>query len=110
MRRPRNGSIVPPPFAPNGDRRLYQLPYLQMVFRLRPEIIRLRISIGVRIQQSAQLQITGDRLEHMLPGPYGCRVANVNGLSGLQGPYDIRNDGVAAPIPAADHIPRPHAR
>ena len=77
------------------------------IFIVRAEVPAFGIGRAFFIELLRQHQITGQRLQHMLPGAGGVGVADVDRTAFCDGAHDIRNEPVVCPIAAADDVARP---
>ena len=74
--------------------------------RVRTEINSARRAFGRRNQGFRQSEVTGQRFEHVLPGPHRIGIAQGHRLSRFEPADTVRNETVLRPIAAADDITR----
>ena len=51
-----------------------------------------------------QEQVATERIEHVLPRPYGVGIAHAQRHPGLHGAHDVGDQPVPAPVTSADHV------
>ena len=104
-RGPRVVHVFPASGAPGVDEDLGELLHRDVILSRRPKIPagapRCR-RIGEH--RGGERQITGERLEHMLPRPHGCRIPHRHRLTGREVPHDVGDDPVGRPVAAANHV------
>ena len=65
------------------------------------------IFLWILPQGGAELQITAEGFQDVLPGPNGMGIADADGLMSAQGADAIGNEAVRTPVAAADDVARP---
>ena len=57
-----------------------------------------------RATACSEPEVARERLEHVLPGPHGVRVAHLDRCAGDERPDAVGHDAVRRPVAAADHV------
>ncbi len=75
----------------------------------RAEIPRL-VDRLAREEPASDHEVAGERIQHMLPGTGGPRIADSEDLAAIGRANDVRDQPVLGPVAAADDVARPDAR
>ena len=78
--------------APAGAERLDQFGDRAEALRVRSEVNRRRRALRIGDQRLRQGQVPRQRVEHVLPGPYGLGIAQRDRFSRFEGPDDVVHD------------------
>src|SRR5580658_7082628 len=72
--------------------------------RIRPKIDSTRRAARRLHQRPRQSEVAAERLEHMLPGSHGVRIAQEHRRLRFEPPHAIRDQAILGPVSAADDI------
>ncbi len=105
--RMRSGIALPPGFpAEARTERIDQFVNPAKACGIGPEIDSARRGLGRFHERLGEREVSSERLEHVLPGPDGIRIAQPDRLARLQRSDTVRNQPVGGPIAAADDVAR----
>ncbi len=105
MRRTRRRLVPPLAGAPAIDRLRHQRADAFHILWSGAEVERgLDLAAIAREQRSAELQISGERFQHVLPGTRRLRVTHAHRLAATERAHDVGHDAIRGPVAAADHV------
>ena len=76
------------------------------IVAIRAEVPRFGKSRAIGVEAFCQCQVAVQRLQHVLPGSGGMRVADLHGAVGRKGFWDVGDQAVPGPVTAANHVAR----
>src|ERR1019366_1166058 len=95
-------------FAPSVGQTIHDPRYWLGIFVIWTEVPGFAISRALFPELFRQHQIAGQRLQNILPGANGVRVANAHRLASHDGAHDVGNEPIFRPVAATNHVTSPY--
>ena len=101
--------VFPAARPPRCDKQLRELLHRDVSVVGRSEIpARAPLCLRLLEHPCGEREIARERLEHMLPGAYGCGIPQGDRFACRQMAHDVGDDPILSPVTAADDVAGPH--